>query len=440
MTSVPIVSLYPRGFLLTYHLHLGKGIVNNRSLKETALTLPDSGCINRPVYGGPCRDIQTGVPVSVELAATRKTMENTLALSVLFSTVSTDVTRPARVTRVNEVESNARHPRLIRHERAELKECPVSELPSHLTIKAVASFPNAREGFKRECLPRGKCVLNELPADIMVDPPLVVRCAATDAAEVLPGVLRPLALQKGADALRLAATGFDGLTRIRATIAICRKADDAEVNAKNAVRFHERRVGKVARRQKIEVPADKGEVTLTLLKGEHGPLMLTADERQAQTAIHRPNGDFGLVRVPSQNAVVIGNRPVRLERALNLLVKFVGVGDFRVAPNHDLSGQVKGGAGRCVGSFVKCVLAERLILPCPRTDAVAGGVGAGERLLQGFRLRFGNDQFNLYGEFQDIIIVPDLLSQNLYLTRKGRIGKPLAERVSFLYRLKATVS
>lgn len=323
--------------------------------------------------------------------------------------MSAGVARSGRVTRVNESDGQGRRLRLVGHKSAELKECPVSQLPSHLTIEAVASLPNTRQGFKRECLTRGKRRLNELFADAVIDVSLVIRRSPRHAVKVTLGALGSLALQKGADTLCAAAAGFHGLARIRTAFAVRRQGHDAQVNAENPVRLHEGRVGQVDGREQIEVAADKGEVAFSLLEGEKPALIVPAHERQAQTAINRPDGDFALVNVPSQDTVIVGNRAVGLERALNLLVEFVGVRDFGIAPDNDLRRQVKSGTGRRIRSFVERVLAERLVRPRPLADAVTRGVGAGKRLFQGFRLCFGDDQFDLCGEFQGTVIIPGLL-------------------------------
>ncbi len=394
--------------------------VNDRPLKRAALTLPESGCINRAVYFAPCRDVQGRIFVGFGNAATRKTLENTLALSVLLSTMPAGVAGSGRVARVNERHGNACPFCLVAYELLKLKECPVSELPSRLSVEAVASLTDTLKVLHCECLSRGKRVLRELLADVVIQPALIVRRAPAHAFQVTLGILRSFALQKCADTSGASADGFDGITRIGAAFAVRRQVDNAEVNAKNAVRLHERRVGKVAGRQQEEIAAVKGKVAFALLKGKKTALIVTADERQTQAASDRPNRDFTLVNIPSKYAVVVGNRAVRLERALNPLVQFIGVGDFGVAPNDHLRGEVKGGAGRRVRSFMQGVLPERLVLPRPFADAVAGGIGTGKRLFQGFCLRLGDDQFNLCGEFHDRVIIPILLSYSQYLIRKEK--------------------
>lgn len=159
----------------------------------------------------------------------------------------------------------------------------------------------------------------------------------------------------------------------------------------------------------------KGKIAFPLLEGEKAALVIAADERQFKSPDNRPYADLAFVRVPSQDAVVVGNRSIGLERALNLPVQFVGVCDFGVAPNNHLRGEVKDSAGGCIRPFVERVLPKRLMLPRPLADTVAGGIGAGKRLFEGFGLRFGDDQFHLCGKFHGMVIVPNLLSQRQYL-------------------------
>lgn len=362
-----------------------------------------------------------------------------MALSVLFSAVPAGVAGPGRVARVNERHGETRQFRLIGDKTAQLKESPVSELPSHLSIKAVASLSYAREGFESECLTRGNRVLNKLLADVVVDPLLIVGRASAHTSEVTLGVLRPLALQERTNAPRTTTAGFDSIARIGATFTVGSDIDDTEVNAENAVRLHQWRVGQVACRQQVEVAAVKGEVTLPLLEGEKAALVVSADERQAQAAINRPDRDFAFINVPAQDAVIVGNRTVGLKRALNLLVQLVGVGDFGVATNNDLRCEVEGDAGRRIRAFMQRVLPERLMFPGPRADAITGGVGAGKRLFEGFGLRPGHNQFDLCGKFHDRVIIPDFLSLSLYLTLNAQKCRPNLHG-QFLPCLKASVT
>lgn len=218
------------------------------------MTLPDSGCINRVAYFTPYPNVNRGIFIGVGNAATRKTLENTLALSVLFGAMSTGIAGAGRVARVNERHGNARLLRLVSDKSTELEESPVSEVPSHLSTEAVASVTDTLKVFHGECLPRGKRVLNKLLADVVVQPLLVVGRVSAHAFQVTLGVLRPLALQERTDTPCTSANGFDGLARIGAPFAIRRKADDAQVNAQNAVRLNQGRVGQVTRRQKVEFP------------------------------------------------------------------------------------------------------------------------------------------------------------------------------------------
>ena len=268
-----------------------------------------------------------------------------------------------------------------------MSKSPISHLPIHIAAESRVSLPNTCEVFQGECLARKECILTKLLADVVVHPPLIIGRATANAPQVLSSILCASALQEGTDTLCAAATGFDGIARISAAFAVCGKVYDAQVNSQNAVRLHERRVWNTHRRQQVEVAAVKGQVALPLLEGEKPALIVAANERQTQATGYRPDGHYAPVNIPVQDAVIVGNRAVRLERVLNLVIEFIGIRNLSVTPNDYLRGQVKGGAGGRIRSFVERVPAERLVFPSPYADAVTGSVGAGKRFFEGFGLR-----------------------------------------------------
>lgn len=70
------------------------------------------------------------------------------------------------------------------------------------------------------------------------------------------------------------------------------------------------------------VPVTVEQIRLTLKQ-----FKLTTDKRYALATFQRPDGDFGLVEIPRQHLIVVGDATHLAERALGFGVQLVGVGN-----------------------------------------------------------------------------------------------------------------
>ena len=142
----------------------------------------------------------------------------------------------------------------------------------------------------------------------------------------------------------------------------------------------------------------ENQVRFALLRLQQRALALTANKRDALSTVHCPDRDFGLVNVPAQNAVIIGDRAIGLESPLGVPVQFVGVGNAGDTAHDHLSRQTKSGACFVVGQFVEAILPELFTLPRPRADSVTGSVGRFHRLFECGKLSSRRKEFDLRHE------------------------------------------
>lgn len=73
------------------------------------------------------------------------------------------------------------------------------------------------------------------------------------------------------------------------------------------------------------VPVTVEQICLTLQRLKHLVLTLTTEKRYALATFQRPDGDFGLVEIPRQYPIVVGDATHLAERALGFGVQLVGV-------------------------------------------------------------------------------------------------------------------
>ena len=329
-----------------------------------------------------------------------------LTFTIGFVAVAAYRASSACVTRVNKIDGYASPFLFVDDKIFQLIKSPISYLPSHLAPEAVGSFSDTLKVFQNEGLTRKKCRLHKLLRNHMVD---VATKTGSRAAHLFERTLCPSRaslLQSRTVSAISAAAGFDGFARILVAVAVCGNLDNAEVNAQNAFGDNQGRVRNADRRHQVERAVNESKVGFTLPKRKKSALVLTADERQFQSSVNRPNADLTFVGVPSQDTVIKGDCARRLKRALGALVEFIGVRDLADTPDYHLCRQARHGSLFGVLPFVKRVLSEGLVCPPPRADAVANGVRGLYGALQGVRLFGGEDQFNLCVKFQSIDIIP----------------------------------
>lgn len=329
-------------------------------------------------------DIDSSILVSVGGIPARLTEKNGLRGSVAFITMSAAATSARGVARVYQNCRDTRTLRFIRGEALELIEGPTVQVGSCFAIPLPASnlYPFA------DVLQ----VLKSKPQTVALrgfyktfSDAVVYVCSET----ALPtGKLFKLALSRARPALLQAFTEAAALTAnfvdVRPGVCVPKRigseVDYPGIYAEVALYIFGRRLRDAARCQKVEVAPDVNKVAFALLKLEEFKLALNRGKKHLLTAFQRPDRNAELVQLPSQDAVIVGNRAVRVKRAERFLVQLVGIRNLGFASHDHLRRKREGVLSVIVDQTVKAKLAKRPSIPSHTRDVIA-------RLIRPFKRR-----------------------------------------------------
>jgi len=308
-----------------------------------------------------------------------------LTFPVRFLTMPALVARSGCVARVYCDANHARFSCLVFNETAQLGKCPVAHEPTHFFVQA-GSFSDTFQVFQRKCLLRCFGVFNQFLANAMVlvtDKPLLAfrrflqaPFRRFSAALLKPSAMFPQLLPKCLDFLTRVAFAFTGGYDVH----------NPEVATDNPALAIGRRFFYVASRQKKKLAFKKAQVTFPLARFEKPALMFTTNEGNFDTAHRCPNRNLALVKLISQNPVVVRNGAKGFESALDLWIQLVGIGHFGDTTDNDLRGQTELRPRAFISDFVKGELTESLIVPSQTRQKIASGVSDLQSLFQRFGL------------------------------------------------------
>jgi hypothetical protein len=328
-----------------------------------------------------------------------------LSFAIRFIDVSTTRAGAAGVPWVNFDHRDAKHLRLVLDKGPELKERPAMQLCS-LGLASLYPATDALEVFKgNPRLPsrRGAfSLLHNAFADFVVNMGGKAPFFAGKFLQAATRGLRAFGLKLLAQATVTKAHLVDALRGMDAAFAIDGNVDYAEVNAEKVVNVAGFWRVKFAGGKQIELVTNQAQVGFTPLTLQQFYLALTGNEWDALTAIHRPDADFPLVYVPTQDTRIVGNAAMPVKRPLCLAVNLVGLRNFGNAAYNHLCGQAGGFADGAINQFVNTELVERAGIPGDGAYFITDIVGLLKRLQQdgllfwrGLQLHFGR-QFHAY--------------------------------------------
>ena len=185
------------------------------------------------------------------------------------------------------------------------------------------------------------------------------------------------------------------------TIGVSGDVDDPEVNAEEVINVLRLRRLHVAAGYQVELAAHEREAALPLAESEEFPLARPADEGDALTASEGQDGDFPLVKMPTEGAVVVVNSPVLAEGALAPPVEFVGVGDLGDQSHREVGRQREPFSDGIVSQSMKAVLSEGAVFPGLAACPVAGRVHPLYDLAQSSGLFGCRQQFGLGRDYHN---------------------------------------
>ena len=149
---------------------------------------------------------------------------------------------------------------------------------------------------------------------------------------------------------------------------------------------------------------DQDQIGFTTTGLEQRPLVWAADKGDGLPTIESPDRHGWRGHVPTQNAVIIGNRAGWFEHPLPFLIERVGSSNFRNTAHRDLGRQSKRRPGMGRAQAVQIKLPKGLGCLGRLADHGTRRIRRLERLMQGTRLRRREQQFDFGGQFHRTII------------------------------------
>ena len=117
---------------------------------------------------------------------------------------------------------------------------------------------------------------------------------------------------------------------------------------------------------------------------ERYPIRTKTNEGHFQSTVDRPDGNlFFRIR---QNPGIISNRSERLESALRLFIKFVGIRNFGETTRDNLSGQVRRLFYFVIAKAMELKLIENFLLPCNCRNFITDRISPADSFKKKFRL------------------------------------------------------
>jgi len=241
------------------------------------------------------------------------------------------------VTRVNQHDRHTREFCLIFQKGSQLKERPTTDASAKDAAFLYAAQPYAFQIFQGNPFAFALGLLNNSLSYRMV---YDARSRSLFPRKPFQGPTRPacaFGLKRTSYALTLDSILFDFLSR---HFFACRKRGDMEqpkIHTKKLFYIFDVLFGYLGCLKKKEFSLPGNQVCLAF--NERQPVGTVTDKRDFQTSIDGPQGDSILgVR---KNPLIIGDCSQRLKNSFAFAIKLVGIGHFRNAADHDLSGKTR---------------------------------------------------------------------------------------------------
>ena len=345
-----------------------------------------------PVDNGPGTEIQCRDVVSRASEAAGLTREMIPGWTVALTDVGTSRTFPAGIARVDRVDGNAHHPRLIFYEAAQLCEAPIMQ-PCPLFASGLNPISNPREFLKGYSASGALRILHDCLADTVVFISLIPCLLARYLLQLSFGRLGALLLQVLAAVLVLAPSIVDGDTRVVVTVAVSGQIYDPEIHSKHTVGKERLGFVNVADCGNEPLATDEHEFNFTLPVFKHPSLVLTTDERDLFPSGQGPERHH-IILAESENPVIVGLRRMLAETPLLLCKPTVGVDNLLDAKHGGLRSQRKALAHLRIDFLLQTIDLEALVFPGSLADPVAGCVAALQSILEKYCLFLRWNQFD----------------------------------------------
>lgn len=385
-----------------------------------------------PLDVGPCCDIDRSVYVGVCGIPAHLTEKDGLGLPVGLLAVSATATGTRRVARVYPNGRDARPLRLVRCKLLELVEGPGVQVVS-LSASNLYPSTDVLQVLKSKSQTVALRGSYKIFADAMVYVSGKAPLTSREFFQLALSRVRTTLLQTLTKAAALATNLVDVCPGVSVAERVGSEVDDARVYAKVALYIFGGRLRDATRRQQVKLASNVNKVGLALLKLQEFELTRPGAEKHLLPTLKRPDGHAELIRLPFQDAAVIGNSTVGLERAKRLFVQLVSVSYFGLASHDHLRRKREGVFRVIVDQTVKAELPESLGVLSHLRHVVTRLVRPFKRRQQCGVLFRGGQELDFRRQFH-----PSILTQ---LSRLEHCATPALPRSrNFLPRLKAKVS
>ena len=379
---------------------------------------------DRPVENGPA-EIFRCVCVCECNEPAEAANKLSLAFPIGFVTVPTLRASAASVARINRYGGKPGKPSLVLDKGPELTKRPLGMSralrPSNRSPRA-----DALQVFETDSSLGFNGLGYEPLGDYVVRVALVAALPLRQLLQVALGAFRSCLLKPGADALVSPARPFNLFGGVNLTIGVGGNIDHSKINAYPVFGSARRRFLNIHGGEQVPLFVPVDEVGFALAKLQKLSGSLAAYKRDGLPTSDGPDRDLRVV--PAEDAVIIGNRSQRLERALAPLVELVGIGNLGDGADYHLRSEAGGLSHAVVSELVDPVLPKRAMLPCYIAYLVSRSVGRTKRLFKRVSLFPSRNEFHLDSELH-VWIMPQII----------KYRKMLKCRV-FLRSLKEVVS
>lgn len=350
----------------------------------------------------PTSDFQRSVGVCVSGVPTSSADELCLAFSVSLIDVATLPASAGRVARIDKFNRDSCSLGFVQNKALQLVKRPAMQTTA---LSLTSPYPNANplEVFHCDSASGALCSTYYLFRNYVVricrEPLLFTPSSAHQAFGTLRAFLLEFALQPNITSPVV----IDGRAGEPLTVRSLSNCDKSKVypNPLDNLRFFF--VGNVHGRKQEPFFVPVNKVSLSTLKTEKLPVMLSAHKRDREATVQAPDAHRVLDDIPRQDAHVVANRAVFAERPLNVAVKFVGVSNLGYQPNHHLCGQREVCSNLRVAQLVQRKLAKFLSVPRRFAESVTGNIRRLKSAQQSVRLLGRGLEFYLSGQFHYLL-------------------------------------
>jgi hypothetical protein len=330
------------------------------------------------VYGSPA-DVNGSDGIGFASERARHAAEVVSGRSIALVNTTAFRTSPGSIAGINKDHPNSSETSLVLDKMPELGKTPrVQRSPLRLSSRDLRSYP--LEVFEGNSALRALSLANEALGDHVVDmpghPPFLVFALL----EKFTSCLRLPGLEPLSDASVAVSQAFEMSARVLFSLGISSDVDYTKIDSEPVFGRTRQWLLHVNGSMQIPLIVSIDQIAFAMAKLEHPPCSLIADERNALSSNHRPNGDC-FVEIP-ENTVVVGDGAKRFESTPSFLIRLVGTRNLGDSTNYHLSREIEATLHFVIDQLMKLILPKTLAPPSHLAVGVGGLVSPLKRVFE----------------------------------------------------------